>query len=109
VGSPFWLKAPPPEYLAAEGLRADEFGSADESAAVGSAMGLRLVTKVVSGTADWDNYEGWQWAAAAAFARDNPHDDDLAEVERRVAISKYAYLKWGRDVLGWAVYIYKSE
>lgn len=109
VGHPFWLKTPPPEYLAAEGLREGEFGSDDENAAVGSALGLRLVTKVVSGTADFDNYEGWQWAAAAAFARENPGDGDLAEVERRVAVSKDAYLRWGRDVLGWAVYIFKNE
>lgn len=36
------------------------------------------------------------------------HDDpDLPEVVREITRHRDAYLRWGRDVLGWAIYVFR--
>ncbi|HOL16042.1 MAG TPA: class I SAM-dependent methyltransferase, partial [Bacillota bacterium] len=63
---------------------------------------------VVSSPDDWDRYEGLQWYAAAEYARSNPNDPDLPELMERVNRSRESYLRWGRDCLGWAVYLFRK-
>ena len=107
VGEPYWLQDPSEEYLQASGSTKDSFGSHAGNAEAGERRGLRLVHTLVSNKDDWDNYEGLQWYATAAYARDHPDDPDLPELEERVARGKAVYLKWGRDTLGWAIYVFK--
>jgi hypothetical protein len=63
----------------------------------------------VSSKDDWDKYEGLQWFATAEYARTQPDDPDLAEVVERVSKARVAYLRWGRDTLGWAIYMFRSR
>jgi len=70
---------------------------------------LDLVHTIVSSQDDWDRYEGLQWFATAEHARTHPDDPDLAEVVERVEKAKAAYLRWGRDTLGWAIYMFRSR
>ncbi len=56
---------------------------------------------------DWDRYEGLQWYATTEYARTHPDDSDLAEVVERVSKARAAYLRWGRDTLGWAIYMFR--
>ena len=62
---------------------------------------------LVSSKDDWDRYEGLQWHATADYARTDRDDADLPELLERVAKEKSAYLKWGRDTLGWAIYVFR--
>ena len=57
---------------------------------------------------DWDRYEGLQWFATAEYASTHPDDPDLPEVVERVRKAREAYLRWGRDTLGWAIYMFRS-
>jgi hypothetical protein len=70
---------------------------------------MELVHTIVSNKDDWDRYEGLQWLSTAEYARTHPDDPDLAEVVERVSKEKAAYLRWGRDTLGWAIYIFRSR
>ena len=70
---------------------------------------MELVHTIVSNKDDWDRYEGLQWFSTAEYARTYPDDPDLAEVVERVSKEKAAYLRWGRDTLGWAIYIFRSR
>ena len=45
--------------------------------------------------------------ATAEYARTHPDDPDLAEVVERVRKARAAYLRWGRDTLGWAIYMFR--
>ncbi len=107
VGEPYWLQEPSDEYLQALGLPRDAFGSHAENVEAGERLGLDLVHTLVSSKDDWDQYEGLQWHATAAYARTERKDADLPELLERVAKQKSAYLKWGRDTLGWAIYVFR--
>jgi len=108
AGEPFWLQEPPGEYLEASGLGRKDFGSHFSNAEAGELRGLDLVHTIVSSSDDWDTYEGLQWYATAEYARTHPEDPDLAEMVDRVSKAKAAYLRWGRDTLGWAIYMFRS-
>jgi SAM-dependent methyltransferase len=107
TGEPFWLREPPEAYLEASGLTRDAFGTHPENAEAGQSRGLELVHTLVSSPDDWDRYEGLQWHAASEHARAHPEDPDLPELRERVAQDRSAFLKWGRDTVGWAIYVFR--
>ncbi len=109
TGEPYWLREPAEEYLEASGVARDDFGSHASNAQAGERRGLDLVQTVVSSQDDWDRYEGLQWYATDEYARDHPDDPDLAELVERVGKAKAAYLHWGRDTLGWAIYLFRAR
>jgi SAM-dependent methyltransferase len=107
VGEPYWSQEPSDEYLQTFGLTKDLFGSHADNVEAGQQRGLDLVYTSVSSKDDWDRYVGLQWHAMADYARTNQDDADLPELLDRVAKEKSAYLKWGRDALGWAIYVFR--
>jgi len=107
VGEPYWLQEPLQDYLEASGVAREDFGSHFSNAEAGEQRGLDLVHTIVSSKDDWDRYEGLQWYAMAEYARTHPDDPDLAELDERVGKARVAYLRWGRDTLGWAIYIFR--
>lgn len=107
VGEPYWLQQPPDEYLTALAIKRSDFGTHWDNAEAGEAKGLELVHTFVSSQDDWDRYEGLQWYGAASYARCHPDDPDLPELLQRVAKEKSTYLRWGRDTLGWAIYVFR--
>jgi len=109
VGEPFWLRDPSEEYLAASGVPRDAFGTHSGNVEAGELRGLELVHTLVSSQDDWDRYEGLQWYATAEHARSHPDDPDLPELMERVAKAKAAYLRWGRDTVGWAMYVFRHR
>ncbi len=109
VGEPYWLQEPSEDYLEAIGVAREDFGSHSSNAESGERRGLDLVHTIVSGQDDWDRYEGLQWYATYEYARAHPDDSDLAEVVERVSKARATYLRWGRDTLGWAIYMFRSR
>jgi SAM-dependent methyltransferase len=107
AGEPFWLREPSADYLKVSGDRREDFGTHAENVEAGERLGLRLVHTLVSSRDDWDRYEGLQWYAADSYAREHPEDPDLPEVIERVARSKSAFLREGRETLGWAIYAFR--
>jgi SAM-dependent methyltransferase len=109
VGEPYWLQQPSEEYLAASGASRNDFGTHFGNAEVGELRGLELVHTFVSSKDDWDEYEGLQWYATAEYARCHPDDADLPELLERVSKGKTVYLRWGRDTVGWAIYVFRHR
>ena len=106
VGEPFWKKEPQDEYLAWSGMTRDEFGSHAGNVEAGQAEGLIPLLALVSSGDEWDRYETLQWRAAARFADSHPDDPDVPELLDRIEKSRREYLSWGRDTLGWALYLF---
>lgn len=109
TGEPYWLQEPCEEYLKLLGLPKEAFGTHIGNVEAGEKRGLDLVHTLVSNGDDWDRYEGLQWSASVEHARSHPDDPDLPEIVRRVAEEKAAYLRWGRDTLGWAIYAFRRR
>jgi SAM-dependent methyltransferase len=109
TGEPYWLQEPCEEYLEVLGLPKEAFGTHIGNVEEGEERGLDLVHTLVSSNDDWDRYEGLQWSASVEYARSHPDDTDLPEIVRRVDEEKAAYLRWGRDTTGWAIYVFRRR
>lgn len=109
VGEPYWRQEPSEDYLEASGAAREDFGSHFSNAEAGERRGLDLVHTIVSSNEDWDTYKGLQWYATAEYARTHPDDPDLPEVVERVEKARTTYLRWGRDTLGWAIYMFRRR
>jgi SAM-dependent methyltransferase len=108
AGEPYWIKEPDEAYLAAEEFTRDMFGTHHDNVLAGEAEGLLPLYTLVSNQDDWDRYEGLQWYSAAKFARDNPDDADIKEILERIAHQRTNYLRWGRNTVGWAMYLFRK-
>jgi SAM-dependent methyltransferase len=108
VGEPFWRTEPDADYLRLTGQAADLCGTHASNAQAGVDQGLSLLYTVVSNEDDWDRYEGLQWQAAERYAVAHPDDADLEHLLETLRRNRDAYLRWGRDCLGWAMYLFQK-
>ena len=108
VGEPFWRTEPDPDYLELTGHDADLCGTHSSNVQTGVDLGLSLLYTVVSNEDDWDRYEGLQWQAAERYAATHPGDPDVEQLLQTSHKSRDAYLRWGRDCLGWAMYLFRK-
>ncbi|MBX5321659.1 MAG: class I SAM-dependent methyltransferase [Candidatus Bathyarchaeota archaeon] len=108
VGEIFWRKEPCKEYLEIEGFRRNEYGTHKDNIKVGEGEDLRCLYTIVSNEDDWDNYESLQWLAADDYAKAHPEDPDVPELLERIAKEKEIYLKWRRETISWAIYVFRK-
>ena len=106
VGEPYWRQEPDPDYLKRAELERHQFGTHYANVMTGQHLGLTLLYTIVSTLDEWDRYEGLQWYAAEDYALAHPSDPDVPELLERVRHEKHDYLRWGRDSLGWALYLF---
>jgi SAM-dependent methyltransferase len=108
-GEPYWrVPEPPDEYCEIEGVTRETFTTLDGIREAAARRGLRLVYMVGSTDRDWDRYEMLQSLAADRWARLHPDDPDLEEVLRLTERSRMNYLRHGRDVLGFAQFVFRA-
>jgi len=108
AGEPFWKKEPSPEYLAASGMDRALFGDHHANLAAGVQQGLTPLYALVSSDDDWDRYHGLTWNAGERWAAANPGDPDREAVLARLRTARDHYLRWERDLFGWAVYLFRK-
>ena len=108
VGEPFWRTEPDPDYLKLTGQTADLCETHMSNVQTGVDLGLSLLFTVVSNEDDWDRYEGLQWQAAERYAAAHPDDPDVEQLLQTSSKNRDAYLRWGRDCLGWAMYLFRK-
>jgi ubiquinone/menaquinone biosynthesis C-methylase UbiE len=109
VGEPFWRKTPPSAYLKREKLAKRSFNTHHGNMTTGVAQGLAPLYSLVSSEADWDKYEGLHWYATRQYANSHPEDPDLQDLLGRDARYRESYLKYQRDILGWAIYLFQKN
>jgi len=108
VGEPFWRTEPHPEYLEITGQPADLCGTHRDNVQTAVGLGLSPLYTIVSSEDDWDRYEGLQWQAAERYAATHPDDPDVGPLLETSHKHRDAYLQWGRDCLGWAMYLFRK-
>lgn len=108
VGEPYWIKEPDEAYLTAVDWQPDAYSTHHGNVEIGESLGLTFLYSIVSSHDDWDRYEGLQWYAAENYASAYPDDQDVPELLERIHRSKEIYLKWGRDTLDWAIYVFRK-
>ncbi|MEN3016582.1 MAG: class I SAM-dependent methyltransferase [Candidatus Methanosuratincola petrocarbonis] len=109
VGEPFWLKEPDPEYLRAESLQKEEYaGSHQDNVRLGEACGLSCIYALASTKEDFDHYEMLGWWSLEDYVRQNSNDPDIQEILALYRKGKENYLRWGRETMGWATYLFRK-
>ena len=108
IGHGFWQQPPPPDYLAATGVSADEFGAHYETIVAGEALGLRLQTCAVSDRDEWDRFEGAILSNSERWAHDHPQDPDPSFRLQQRRDWNLAQQRWGRDTMGFGLYLFRK-
>ena len=108
LGEPYWLKEPAEEYLKLEETTRDEFHSHMENVLIGDEFGLTCVYTLASDFGDWDEYETPHWWSVSEYADENPDDPDLPEILANMKKYREIYLKYGRDTMGWCLYVFRK-
>jgi len=102
VGEPYWRRLPLPDDYPD---RADPWTTLDGTVLVFETSGLPVVTVIASSEDDWDRYETLHWQAVERWLEANAGDPDAMEIRARSDHHKRTYLRYGRDYLGWAIFV----
>ncbi len=66
---------------------------------------MELVTLIASSQDDWDHHESQHWLALEEWLHENPSDPDAQGFREMGMRYRDAYLRWHRDLLGWAILV----
>ena len=105
IGEGYWARDPASEYLEVLGAARDEMSPEPETRAKAEAAGWRVVRSHSSTPLEWDSYEDSYAGAMAEWLGANPRDPDAPAFRARLERWRDAYLRWGRDTLGFATYL----
>lgn len=108
-GEPYWKRAPTDAECQVIGYAAATFGTHAENVQAGVDLGLVPLFATVSNQDEWDEYETLQWYAAESWARDHPSEPDVPDLLARAHAARDQYLTVQRDLLGWAVYLFRVD
>lgn len=107
VGHHYLRKEPDPAYLAAIEVSRDELATHADNVHAGVAMGLVPIYAACASEDDLDDYE-WRFASSVeSFAMAHPRDPEVPEMLDRVRAHRTAYLRYGRDTLGFGLYLFR--
>jgi SAM-dependent methyltransferase len=105
VGEPFWLSEPPAEAYEALSIKRDEFTSLLGTQERLEASGLELVEMVLADQDSWDRYVAAQWWNVTEWLSAHPEHTLFEEMRQFRDRSRRSYLGFGRQYLGWGVFV----
>lgn len=103
LGDGFWRRPPDDAYLEELGATRDELGSLSDLVQSVESAGLEPLHVAVAEDADWDRYTWAHLRNLEAHVRDHPDDPQAARLWARREAGRKAYLRAGRDVMGFAL------
>jgi SAM-dependent methyltransferase len=99
VGEPYWRRPPPEDHPDGP----ETFVSLEETVARFERAGLPVVALIDASERDWDRYESLHWRAVEEWLAAHPDDHEADELREQHERYKHLYLRWNRDLLGWAM------
>ncbi len=102
VGEPYWRRLPLPADYADRG---DPWTTLEGTVVVFETTGLAVVSVIASSEDDWDRYETLHWQAVERWLADNASNADAPGIRERHERERRTYLRHGRDLLGWAIFV----
>lgn len=107
IGEGFWARTPTAEYLAHLDAAEEEFCDHRGNVQAGSDVGLIALHANVASADEWDEYE-WKYSRSVErYALEQPGDPDVPAMLERIRRWRDGYLRWGRDTLGFGVYLFQ--
>jgi hypothetical protein len=102
IGEPFWSEEPTREEEDAYG---EEFTTLVGILDCAEERGAELVEMVAANHDSWDRYEAAKWWTVTRWLRENPNHPDRMGMRDFLETGRRAYLRFGRQKLGWAVFV----
>jgi SAM-dependent methyltransferase len=109
VGHGYWKRPPAPEYLASFGGSEDELTEEPRNVAIAGELGLGLLGREFASDEDWDRYEGGYAESLERFGSEHPDDPDVPAMLERIRGWRAGYLRWGRETMGFALYLFERR
>jgi SAM-dependent methyltransferase len=101
VGEPYWRTWPlPPDFSPEDG---EDWATLAGTVERFEAAGPPVVGLIASSEDDWDAYESLRWLTLDEWLREHPDDPDADSFRRRGREHRDRYLRWQRELLGWAI------
>jgi ubiquinone/menaquinone biosynthesis C-methylase UbiE len=109
IGEGYWKQQPSNEYLEAlGGAEESELRSHFENVKVGEKLGLIPLCSYTANDDEWDEYE-WLYAMSIEnYCYEHPDDPDCDAMLQKIRTWRSTYLKWGRDTLGFGIYLFRN-
>lgn len=108
VGQGFWKRVPDPEYLERLGATRDEMTTHEGNIEAGAAEGLTGRGAWLSRDQDWDRYEDLYADTIERHVAAHPEDPDAPAMLERIRRWRETYLRWGRETLGFGLYLFEN-
>jgi hypothetical protein len=105
IGEPYWTSEPPTEAYAALQIGPDDFTSLAGTADRLAAAGVEMVEMVLADHDSWDRYVAAQWWTLDQWLRARPDDPLAPEVRAFLDNGRRSYLTYGRQYLGWGIFV----
>jgi SAM-dependent methyltransferase len=102
VGEPYWRRLPLPEAYEDRLL---QFTTLEGTVDIFESGGLSAVSMIASSDDDWDRYETLHWSSTERWLAENADDPDASVIRARYEHERRKYLRYQRDVLGWAIFV----
>ncbi len=108
VGEGYWMRKPDVNCLKALGAKLGDHDDHAGNVAAGLAQELIYLGSVVASPDDFDRYEGLYNRAVENWCVENPRDIDVKEARDKIRAWRDVYLRWGRETLGFAIYLFRK-
>jgi cyclopropane fatty-acyl-phospholipid synthase-like methyltransferase len=108
LGEGYWKRTPDPAYLEFLSASPDELTDHAGNIAAGLEVGLTYLYAAVSSEDDWDHYEGLYVRSMERWLAAHPEDPDHDVFREAIHQWRDGYLRWGRDTLGFAIYLFRK-
>jgi len=105
VAEGYWKKKPSPEYLKALGGDESEFTTHAGNVERAIERGLTPLWACTVTDDEWDEYEWGYSRGIESWVREHPNDPDVDAMLARSRSWRESFVKWGRDTLGFGVYV----
>ncbi len=105
-GDGYWRQPPWDDYLAFLGCELSDMTTFSEMQGAGERLGLVHVASRGSTHEEWDDYEGSFQASMIAWCDAHPDDADEPKFRTRITNWRDGYLQWGRETLGFGMYVW---
>lgn len=104
IGEVYWRSDLAPAAYA----RQQHFHTEAELLALAWAEGFDVTYLVRSSQDDWDIYEAGNWRGLTDWLAENPGHPEWAQVHQFLRDGQDEYFRYGREHLGWAVYLLRA-
>jgi SAM-dependent methyltransferase len=109
VGERFWRRQPHPDYLEMTGFAPADLLEHGRNVRAGEEAGLVPICTAVSTEDEWERYERLRARAVQEHAASHPEDPEAEALWRRARRRLEAFEHWGRDTLGFGLYVFQKK